>query len=184
MRYIVASTFLLAGLGLAQKWEGFEAIPDGAYEGLVWPNGSTTIRAFDNPSFSPVTLHLSPETEKRDILSKRLYQCWGTAMDPVGTDGATNDLRFWASPTQGETLIAGDTPVYHAEVFQGMMAYYCINAPNTVGNLNLVDVNYAFEQMDSNCPLYTAGFFEWPGSYEIVGKCAQGIAVCLGGLKG
>jgi hypothetical protein len=108
----------------------------------------------------------------------------GNPLDHTGVDIVLGNLRDWANNPGGRTLSSGASPNFFAFYDEGMMAYYCINAPNTSGNLDLNDVNYALVQMDSHCAPYTASFFEWPGSYEIVGKCAQTTAVCLGGLEG
>lgn len=106
-------------------------------------------------------------------------------MDVSGTDAAIDGLRRWADVPGGRTITTpADIRSWEWSISEGMMAYYCVNEFNTVGNVDLNDINYAVSQMDAACPRYTAGFFEWPGTYEIVGKCAQGTAVCLGGLKG
>jgi hypothetical protein len=63
---------------------------------------------------------------------------------------------------------------------ESMRVYSCLNVGNYCGSLNLADFNHALSQMDANCVRYTASYYQWDGSPEIVGKANENTAVCLG----
>ncbi|KAJ4418197.1 hypothetical protein N0V85_001529 [Neurospora sp. IMI 360204] len=86
--------------------------------------------------------------------------------------GAPDSESFLVEPT---TQKRSGAPVAK----EGMMAYYCIDAPRSSGNLDVDDVNYALEQMDATCQRYEASYFKWDGSVEIVGKGRSGDNVCV-----
>jgi hypothetical protein len=89
-------------------------------------------------------------------------------------------LKDWAG--NGHELQSyADSNAYIAIVSKGVMIYYCINRPNSKGNLDVKDVNYALEQMDGKCVRYDASWFAWDNTPEIVGKARAGDSVCQGG---
>ncbi|KAJ0330130.1 hypothetical protein COL922a_012549 [Colletotrichum nupharicola] len=97
-------------------------------------------------------------------LGRRSTSCWGSALDRAGTDAAVSAWK-----TKAIWFIR-----------RGVKVYYCINAPNSSGSLDLVDINHALKQMDTACPRYTAGYFRWDGSVEIFGKAAENVPICRG----
>lgn len=116
----------------------------------------------------------------RAPVSKRFTSCWGTLLDHSGTDQATQCLRDAGARAGGIDLQSGDGPYFFTCVFEAVQAYYCINRGNSYGNADLDDVNYGLSQMDANCPAYTASYFEWDGTVEIIGKAKADTAVCVG----
>ncbi|KAK3345702.1 hypothetical protein B0H65DRAFT_549381 [Neurospora tetraspora] len=129
-------------------------LPNGAWEGTTLANGTYSIKpagAPDSESFL-----VEPTTQKRS--------------------GAPVAKRYAGS---GHTLSSGDKNTFVAFIAEGMMVYYCIDAPRSSGNLDVDDVNYALEQMDATCRRYEASYFKWDGSVEIVGKGRSGDNVCV-----
>lgn len=174
MQFKNVLTLALAGLASANRWLGVENLPDGAYHGVVYPNGSTTMTSLD----SGASHFFELEEASADVLQKRYTACWGDDLPHGGVDGAAESLRRWAG--SGRELSSGDSPNYYGFNNQGVYVYYCINAPHSSGNLDSNDVNYALGQMDASCNAYEAGYWQWDGSSEIVGKCRSNTAVCLG----
>ena len=58
-------------------------------------------------------------------------------------------------------------------VSNGMYGYCCITRAHKTGNLDVNDVNYAIRQMDAKCAAYTASWFGWDDSSELVGKAVR-----------
>lgn len=113
-------------------------------------------------------------------LSKRRTDCWNYQLDHAGVDSAYEGLKGWAG--NGRDLQSyPDANAYIAYISKGAMAYYCINRPNSKGNLDVRDVQYALEQMDAKCVRYDASWFAWDGTSEIVGKARASDLVCQGG---
>ncbi|EMD96309.1 hypothetical protein COCC4DRAFT_35999 [Bipolaris maydis ATCC 48331] len=169
-------------------------VPEGNYVVTRFSNGTQVYDSTEN-GVSPIVL--TPEdvaalqaANRRDMLSsatlsKRRTDCWGYQLEEFAID------RLFESLTEGyagngETLCADEpNTTKSVQILRNqMMVYYCINQPGQCGNLNREDVNYAKVQMDAKCRRYEASWFEWPGSYEIVGKARQGADVCKGGMNG
>ena len=172
-----------AGAVAAHQWVGMENLPDGPYRGFNYPNGSTTMISLT--SGKEFTFHLNEtateNTRRSDsVITKRDTSCWGYQLDHSGVDIGVNQLKTWASEIGGATLTSCARNQYYGFNNNGVYVYYCINRAWSSGNLDLVDVNYALTNMDSICIPYEAGYFLWPGSPELVGKCSSGTAVCLG----
>ncbi len=172
---------LAAALGLASLGQA-TTIPNGQYEVTNLADGGQSWQSATDSSAAPIVVPGS-ETSKTVVtrsakFGKRGANCWNYNLDHTGTDVAAQGLRDWAG--SGHDLIAGDTTNYHAEVYNGVQVYYCINARRSSGNLDTNDVNFALGQMDAHCPMYTAGYFQWDGSVEIVGKARTDDRVCLG----
>lgn len=160
----------------------FSTLPDGAYSGKINADGSYTLKRADVPRAASVTyaVNATALAARNADPEKRFTSCWGSNLDRTGTDLATNDLRKWANVNGGRTIVSHERPDYFGFNRNGVYVYYCINAPNSQGNIDLNDVNFALSQMDSHCPRYTAGYWQWDGSVELIGKAASGTNVCRG----
>ncbi|KAM0251443.1 hypothetical protein ACHAQJ_008194 [Trichoderma viride] len=180
MRFQILSLLALVGSTTvtANRWVGMENLPDGPYKGVTHADGSTTVTSLDTGENYTFALTQDSDEEQKRAIEKRYISCWGYQLDHGGVDDAVVQLKDWAST--GHELDSGATTNYFGYNVNGVYVYYCINAPNSSGNLDVVDVDYALGQMDSQCQLYEAGYYQWDGSPEIVGKCRSGTAVCLG----
>ncbi|KAH7075065.1 hypothetical protein FB567DRAFT_183047 [Paraphoma chrysanthemicola] len=150
-----------------------EILSDGSYHWTSVTNSSETYTTAPNTGTPPATI-----SARGTHLSKRRTDCWGTSLSHSGVDIAANGLRNWAG--EGHQYNSGNRNAVMMAKSQGVMVYYCINRPHSSGNLDRADVDYALRQMDSKCRLYEAGWFGWDGSVEIVGKCRDSDAICLG----
>ncbi|KAM7216056.1 hypothetical protein V8F06_008529 [Rhypophila decipiens] len=170
------------------SFEVRDAFPDGLWYGRTYPNGTMTGHQFDDSGVLKRSIVVHP---RDDLVSKskrsssrsverRFVDCWGTALDRPGTDRAAQCLRNAAARSGGIDLRSGAGPYYYSCVDSAVRVYYCINAGNSWGNANLEDVNYALSQMDGRCPAYTASYFRWDGTPEIVGKARADTPICLG----
>ena len=158
------------------------SVPDGSYIVTNLEDGSTLWTPVDNKTLEPIKVQ--PEVKRSTLNTrsakfvKRRTDCWGNALDHAGVDTAANALRGWANT--GTTLTSGDGPRSFGYVSNGAYVYYCITRARTSGNLDIGDVNYALGQMDAKCALYSASWFGWDGSSEIVGKASTSQQVCTG----
>ncbi|KAK3371188.1 hypothetical protein B0T24DRAFT_706072 [Lasiosphaeria ovina] len=157
-------------------------LPDGAWEGTTLANGRHLVKAAgaaDSEAFvyEPTG---STATQKRGgaAVAKRTVGCFGYQLDTSGVDRSAEALRKWAG-SGGHTLTSGKGNNWYAVVVEETIVYYCIDAPNSSGNLDVNDVNYALGQMDATCRPYEASYFNWPGSVEIVGKGRKGDNICV-----
>ena len=168
-------------------------LQDGFYRTIIHPNG--TLERLDATTGVHVeTLHEGPLVEayrqafaekasaekKRRQLAKRFVSCWGTPLDHSSVDAA---VQSWKDRLRSQGLGLCSTPnrpQFVTHIAEGMQVYYCINTRNYCGNLDLTDFNHALLQMDQNCAHYTASYFQWDGSPEIVGKANENTPVCLG----
>ncbi|ELR08199.1 hypothetical protein VC83_08040 [Pseudogymnoascus destructans] len=182
MRFPTLTLLALASASAASHWAGMENLPDGAYSGTNHRDGSTTMTSLDSGSTYTFNL-VKPATEQAkrsdNALSKRLTSCWGYELDHGGTDDGVRELKDWAG-TAGVDLASGNTRNYYGFNRKGVYVYYCINGLHTQGNLDIKDIEYAMWAMDKGCGMYQAGYFLWPGSPEIVGRCRSSTAICLG----
>ncbi|OBT73898.1 hypothetical protein VF21_08265 [Pseudogymnoascus sp. 05NY08] len=183
MRFQLLTLLALAGASAANQWAGMENLPDGAYSGINHPDGSTTMTSLSTGeayTFALTSTPSTPQTRRtsRDGISKRDTSCWGYELDHGGVDQGVAALKNWAG--SGHDLVSDDARSYYGFNNKGVYYYYCINAYHTQGNLDMGDIDYANRMMDANCGGYQAGFFRWPGTPELVGKCRSGTAVCLG----
>ncbi|KFY75785.1 hypothetical protein V499_04257 [Pseudogymnoascus sp. VKM F-103] len=184
MQFHLLTLLALAGASAATQWAGMENLPDGAYSGTNHPDGPTTMTSLD--SGETYTFHLTSTSatsptrrSPRHGISKRDTSCWGYELDHGGVDEGVSELKRWAG-AGGQDLVSGDSRSYYGFNRKGVYVYYCINALHTQGNLDTGDIDYANRMMDAGCGMYQAGFFLWPGSPELVGKCRSGTAICLG----
>ncbi|KAF4868712.1 hypothetical protein CGCSCA1_v012181 [Colletotrichum siamense] len=178
--------FTLAVAGLAQ------ALPDGWYEGTTLSNGTMEAKPLGASDTKLFTIEPSADWERsvseRSVdggepisrLGRRPTSCWGSALDRAGTDAAVSAWKNKVGPTGAFALRSGSNPKAIWFIRRGVKVYYCINAPNSSGSLDLVDINHALKQMDTACPRYTAGYFRWDGSVEIFGKAAENVPICRG----
>ncbi|KAH0431432.1 hypothetical protein CcaCcLH18_07048 [Colletotrichum camelliae] len=172
----------LAMTGLAR------ALPDGWYEGTTLMNGTMEAKplgASDSKLFivepsADLEDSVSDGGEPVSRLGRRYTSCWGSALDKAGTDAAVSAWKNKVGPTGAYALSSGSNPKAIWFIRRGVKVYYCINAPNSSGNLDLVDINHALKQMDASCPRYTAGYFRWDGSVEIFGKTGENVPICRG----
>lgn len=112
-------------------------------------------------------------------LNRGFTDCWCTLLNHNGVDTAGRQLKAWAE--DGRTILSTpDATFAVVGSLSGVSVYYCINAPNRSGNLNIADINYAFLQMDNKCEQYSASYFQWDGSVEIVGKAVLYAPICQG----
>lgn len=158
-----------------------ENLPDGPYKGITHANGSTSVTSLETGQTYTFALAQDARDQQRRsdfAIEKRKIDCWGYLLDHGGVDDAVVSLKSWAG--SGRDWSSGDRPDYFGYNSRGVYVYYCINAPHSSGNLDVQDINYALGQMDSKCKRYEAGYFQWIGSPELVGKCRSGTAVCLG----
>lgn len=159
-----------------------ETLPDGPYHGVTHPNGSTTVVSLVSGAVYDFDLikEAVGQTRQSDyaIAKRDDAHCWGYQLDHGGVDEAAQALKNWAG--SGQQLTSGGTTNYFGYNMKGVYVYYCINWTHSQGNLDTKDVSYALGMMDSACPAYEAGYFQWPCTPEIVGKCRSGTAVCLG----
>ncbi|KAM0550233.1 hypothetical protein ACHAPJ_009082 [Fusarium lateritium] len=176
---------IVALLGLATAAPGavksMKDLPDGPYKGSNNEDGTTTVTNIETgETFSLKHEDDSSANEKRSDVSldKRDSYCWGYQLDHTGTDEAVVQLKNWAGT--GHDWSSGNKPDYFGYNVRGVYVYYCINAKHSSGNIDVADINYALGQMDARCARYEAGYFQWPGSPELVGKCRSGTKVCLG----
>ncbi|KYK57294.1 hypothetical protein DCS_04302 [Drechmeria coniospora] len=173
----------LVGVGVADRWVGMESLPDGLYSGQTHDDGSTTMTSLQSGAkFTFPLVGDDGERAKRsvdDALAKRDTSCWGYELDHDGVDEGVVALKNWAG-NNGQTISSGDTTSYFGFNRKGVYVYYCINQAHSQGNLDINDINYALRNMDGTCRRYEAGYFLWPGTPELVGKCRSGTAVCLG----
>lgn len=173
-----------ASANAAAKWAGMESLPNGPYEGFNLPNGSTIMKSLTTGT--EYTFHLTNDTlseeplhrRSSNAIAKRNVDCWGYQLDVTGVDYAVTLLKRWAG--SGIFLPSCRKTNYFGYNHRGVYVYYCINALHAQGNLNVDDINYALSNMDRTCRPYEASYFRWPGSPELVGKCASGTPVCLG----
>ncbi|EGO53991.1 hypothetical protein NEUTE1DRAFT_148459 [Neurospora tetrasperma FGSC 2508] len=157
-------------------------LPDGVWEGTILANGTYSIKAAgapDSDSFlvEPTTTTTTTTQKRSGPIAKRYVGCFGYQLDASGIDAAVVGLKNWAG--SGHTLTSGDKNTFLAVSAEGMIVYYCIDAPRSSGNLDVDDVNYALAQMDATCRRYEASYFKWDGSVEIVGKGRAGDNVCV-----
>lgn len=157
------------------------SIPDGEYTVTNLEDGG---QLWSSLTDSSVKIEVKTE-DKRNTLSarsakfaKRRTDCWSTPLDHAGVDDTLNALRGWANT--GTTLSSGDRPQAFGYVSRGVYSYYCITRPNTSGNLDINDVNHAIREMDNKCAAYTASWYGWDGSSELVGKAPAGAEICTG----
>jgi hypothetical protein len=162
---------LATSLGLASAFD----LPNGMWQGTTLANGTLSIKAVG--ASGNEALLVDPAVEKRTGVSKRDVGCFGYQLDASGVDSAVVGLKNWAG--NGQTLSSGDRNTWYGYVSEGMLAYYCIDAPRSSGSVDIDDVNYALQQMDSKCRRYEASYFKWPGSVEIVGKGRAGDNICV-----
>jgi hypothetical protein len=183
MRFQILSLLAIAGATAAlQQWAGIENLPDGAYSGVNHPDGSTTMTSLDTGETYSFSLSepATKQTRRSDYaIAKRDTSCWGHDLDHGGVDAGVKALKNWAG-TDGREIVSGDTRSYFGFNNNGVYVYYCINALHSRGNIDIIDIDYANRNMDSTCRPYEDGFFLWPGTPELVGKCRSGTAVCLG----
>ena len=159
---------LLASVGAVNAM-----IPDGAWDGITYPNGTMWIKpvgGHDNEAFA---VHPPQESAR---LSKRLVGCFGTELDHTGVDRTVDELKRWAGT--GNDLYSYDVPRFRAYSYLGAVTYYCIASPNSHGNLSVDDVNHALLNMDNTCARYTASYYRWDNSVEVVGKEKDGAPIC------
>ncbi|KAK2759047.1 hypothetical protein FQN54_003146 [Arachnomyces sp. PD_36] len=176
MRFQSFSLLALAGLGMAKSWAG-KNLPDGSYDGIVHPDGSVTFKSAD--SSESFTFDLVDDDQSDHLGKRSTSSCYGDILDHEGVVVASNKLRSWAGA--GHELTSGDTTAAHIEIHNGVQVYYCVNAPNSSGNLNVEDINFALYWMDQDCIPFEASHFWWPdNSIEIVGKAGQTTPICLG----
>lgn len=177
MQFKLVSILALAGFAAAAPSppQGFKDLPDGPYSGVNHADGSSTVTNLETgQSFD---FQAPAKAEKRSI-EKRATHCWGYELDHGGVDEAVVSLKNWAGA--GQDWKSERTPSYYGYNARGVYVYYCINAPWSAGNIDVVDINYALGQMDSVCKRYEAGYFQWDGSVEIIGKARSGTSVCRG----
>ena len=158
-------------------------LTDDAWEGHIYPSGTMVARPLGASDAAFVTIEppadaMAVRTPGRNGLMWRFRGCFWYNLDHSGVDAAAQALRNWAG-TGGRDLSSGNSNTYKALVNQGVMVYYCINAPTSIGNLDIKDANYALKNMDSACGFYTASYYKWDGSFEIVGKDRVGANICV-----
>lgn len=170
MRLSSAIFLLASAVGLATAIH----LPDGIWEGTTLANGTLSIKAAGAPDSE--SFLVEPAVHKR-AMAKRDIGCFGYQLDESGVDASVQALKNWAG--NGHTLTSGDHNTFVVSTNEGMIAYYCIDAPWSSGNLDVNDVNYALGQMDGTCRRYEASYFKWPGSVEIVGKGRSGDNICV-----
>lgn len=183
MRFQQSILVLAATLGLPFGVHSATTIPDGGYTVDLMEDGSQVWISFTDSSVEPVKIYPqqshAPSNARSAKFSKRRTDCWGNPLDREGTDVTLNALRGWAGA--GTTLTSEATPKAHGYKLNGVFSYYCITKPYSSGNLDLNDVNHAVDEMDKVCAPYTASWFGWDGSIEIVGKAPVGHTfVCTG----
>ncbi|KAK3317041.1 hypothetical protein B0H66DRAFT_520240 [Apodospora peruviana] len=162
-------------------FETVTEIPDGLWSGYTLPNG--TMVATSHLSKRTIIFHPPQDTRlnrRSESLSKRFTSCWGTQLDRYGTDEAAQCLRnAGAAPGGIDLRTPSGSGLFTSCVSAAVRVYYCVNKPNSWGNANLEDVNYGLRQMDAACPAYTAGYFQWDGTPEILGKARADTSICL-----
>lgn len=179
MQFSSTLALLASYFGLAKAIH----LPDGVWEGTILANGTYSFKAAGAPdSESFLVEPTTTSTQKKRSggssgVSKRFVGCFGYQLDTSGVDSAVVGLKNWAS--SGHTLTSRDTNTMVVISVEGMIVYYCIDAPWSSGNLDVNDVNYALERMDATCRRYEASYFKWDGSVEIVGKGRAGDNVCV-----
>ncbi|KAK3690202.1 hypothetical protein B0T22DRAFT_515290 [Podospora appendiculata] len=164
------------------NFETVTVIPDGAYEAFTYPNGTVVATSIDTIEKRTYVRHVAPQVKQRSAggLEKRFVSCWNQPLDHTGVDRAANCLRNRANQAGGIDLRSGAGPYYYTCISSAVQVYYCVNAGNSWGNANLVDVNYGLSQMDSHCAAYDASYFQWDGTVEIVGKAKADTPICQG----
>ncbi|OAK93576.1 hypothetical protein IQ06DRAFT_299069 [Phaeosphaeriaceae sp. SRC1lsM3a] len=182
MRFHASLLTLATALSLTGTIYAATNIPDGQYTVTNLEDGVQLWTSLTDSALEPIK---QTATEKRSTLTtrsakfaKRRTDCWGNGLDRAGVDNTLVSLRGWAN--SGTTLTSGNGPQSFGYVFNGVYAYYCITRAHTSGNLDINDVNYAIGQMDAKCAAYTASWYGWDGSSEIVGKAATNQQVCTG----
>ena len=168
----------------AGQTEHRTALANGFYLSKVNADGTVTHTPVNDPSELASLQGASAFSRRAPTkptvgLDKRFVSCWGRQLDNAGTDKAVNQWKSYLSTTLLELRSSG-TPYYVQYINDGVTVYYCINAKNSVGSLSLEDFNYALVQMDATCRRYEAGYHQWDGSPEIVGKASVNDRVCLG----
>ncbi|KAG7285869.1 hypothetical protein NEMBOFW57_008163 [Staphylotrichum longicolle] len=159
-------------------------VANGFYLTTANADGTITRTPINDPSdlanLEGVSVFSRRAPEKPTLaLGKRYVSCWGRQLDTYGTDKAVNQWKSYLATNILELHSTSSTySVQYAN--DGVAVYYCINAKNSVGSLNLEDFNYALRQMDARCRAYEASYFQWDGSPEIVGKASVNDRVCLG----
>jgi hypothetical protein len=161
-------------------------IPDGRYIQQLFANGTRVTKSVDT-DMPNIISHEEPTIRVRDpsalIPSAKFAKradtfCWGYFLDKAGIDPAANGLAELCGDN-GYELDTQMNHKYAAVTRQATMVYYCVDGYNYNGNCNRADVRYGLAKMDSQCRLYEAGYFEWPGSPEILGKARTSDTVCV-----
>ena len=185
MKFFATLTLFAASVGLSVASD----LPTGLYEGSTLANGTWLLKPAGAPDSALFTIDPTeaqdeqvvarspPSTRGSARVAKRATGCFGSALSHAGTDRAVNSLKAWAG--SGNWLFSSTTNRWLGYQSEGALVYYCITAPNSGGNLDTKDVNYALERMDAACPRYTASYFRWDGSVEIVGKARVGDNICV-----
>ncbi|CEI70725.1 hypothetical protein FVEN_g790 [Fusarium venenatum] len=178
MHFKLLSIMALAGFAAAapSSPQAFKDLPDGPYKGVNNADGSSTVTNLETGQSFDFKAP-APAPAKRSI-EKRFTDCWGYELDHSGVDEAVTSLKNWAGT--GQDWSSQGTPSYFGYNARGVYVYYCINAPNSAGNIDVQDINYALGQMDAVCKRYEASYFRWEGSVEIIGNARSGTAVCRG----
>ncbi|KAK4199479.1 hypothetical protein QBC40DRAFT_281768 [Triangularia verruculosa] len=151
-----------------------DSIPDGGYTGQTFANGTTLYTPLEEGKAFLVAPSTAPVSAK---LGKRYTGCFGGDLDHSGVDASVQRLRDWAG--NGRDLASGSINTWIGFINEGMLAYYCIDAPFRSGNLDVNDVNHALREMDRVCGFYKSSYFKWDGSVEIVGKDYAGANICV-----
>lgn len=155
-------------------------VPDGAYSVTYQEEGVALFTSISDSTLAPIKVKQeipTPLTGPSAKFTKRRTDCWGNGLNHDAVDAAGNALRGWAN--NGHTLASGNTPTSFGYVLSDVYVYYCIAWPNSSGNLDINDVNYAFQQMDAKCAAYTGSWFGWDNTPEIVGKASTSQHVCV-----
>ncbi|KAK3320244.1 hypothetical protein B0T19DRAFT_404755 [Cercophora scortea] len=163
------------------NFETVTVLPDGAYEGFTYPNGTVVATSVDTIEKRTYVRHATPQIAERSAgPDKRFVSCWNQPFDHSGVDRTANCLRDRAKKAGGIDLRSGAGPYFSSCISEAVQVYYCVNAGNSWGNADLVDINYGLQQMDSRCAAYDASYFQWDGTVGIVGKARADTPICLG----
>lgn len=182
MKFFAILTLLAASVGLSVASD----LPAGLYEGSTLSNGTWLLKPAGAPDSALFTIDpteaqgaqaVTKRTTGGSTIAKRETGCFGWGLSHAGTDAAVNSLKAWAG--SGNWLFSSTTNRWLGYQSEGALVYYCISAPNSGGNLDTNDINYALGRMDAACPRYTASYFRWDGSVEIVGKGRVGDNICV-----
>ncbi|KAK3291623.1 uncharacterized protein B0H64DRAFT_409611 [Chaetomium fimeti] len=173
----------LAAPAVSQPQPG-ASVPEGFYLTEVHSDGTLVRTPLDDAanltsvSVSRRTTSENPAATSK--LGKRFTDCWDWYLDAAGTDRGVDTWKDYLRTQTLELRSPVDSNWYAEYINDGVSVYYCINARDTFGSLNLEDFNYALVQMDANCRPYQASYFRWDGSAEIVGKASVNDRVCRG----